>query len=163
MSDCCLALHDNTWHPVGTTWNKCRLLPRDPSGWPYPAHWPSLASYWAAGSNPLLQGARVGVGGLRCGCVFPVRLAEPGYADKKCPAAPGVRSVRGPLGEPLFISTPLCISQELVLARESSNNPWLSLNCEAVHCAADSSALSHHSLVHYLTCAARPIVGTYYK
>ena len=101
--------------------------------------------------------------GLRCGCVFPVRLAEPGYADKKCPAAPGVRSVRGPLGEPLFISTPLCISQELVLARESSNNPWLSLNCEAVHCAADSSALSHHSLVHYLTCAARPIVGTYYK
>ena len=126
------------------------------------AHQASLASYWAR-SNPLLLGARVGVGGLRCGCVFPVCLAEPGYADKKCPAAPVVRSVRGPLGEPLFISTPLCISQELVLARESSNNPWLSLNCEAVHCAADSSALSHHSLVHYLTCAARPIVGTYYK
>ena len=35
-SDCCLALHDNTWHPVGTTWNKCRLLPRDPSGWLLP-------------------------------------------------------------------------------------------------------------------------------
>ena len=33
LSDFCLALHDNTWHPVGTTWNKCQL-PTDLSGKP---------------------------------------------------------------------------------------------------------------------------------
>ena len=41
--------------------------------------------------------------------VWPCFLAEPGYADKKCLVAPAVRSVRTPLGEPLFISAPLCL------------------------------------------------------
>ena len=105
-----MTTHGTEWHlvaPDGTQWH-----PVAPGGHDMEqvsaarrSQREALAAHRAS-----LPPCRAGVGplgeGLRCGRVFS-RLA--GYADKKCLVAPAVRSVRNPLGEPLFISAPLCL------------------------------------------------------